>query len=89
MIAVICDGCGTQHPQAGPNNSSVTIPDGWVQIAIEKKQTATLVQHQCPKCFKVTQDLLREHAQRNMPDVTNHIGAPLPGGGHRGGKLGP
>ena len=78
MIAIICDGCGVRHPQTGPNTGQVPIPEGWVQIAIEQKQRATMVQHQCPACFADTAKLLREQSKRLSPSVENAIGAPLP-----------
>jgi hypothetical protein len=60
MIAVICDACGDVHPQSGPNTGPVTIPAQWVQVSLEAKMQPTVVQHQCPQCFKALADAQRE-----------------------------
>lgn len=76
-IAILCDGCPARVLQAGPNTGAVTVPDGWVQIQIEQKQRATLVQHQCPRCYQATKEALAEHTRRLMPEVTNPVGGKL------------
>lgn len=64
-IAMICDGCDVRVVQAGPNTGPVALPLGWAQFAIERKNEATLVQHQCPRCFADIQRRMREQHEAN------------------------
>ncbi len=68
MIAVICDGCGTIHAQAGPNTGTVPTPQGWRQVSVEAHMQPTIVQHQCPSCFAAIERTMREQrVARNNP----------------------